>query len=120
AFAIFGGIVLLNRSGVRALGVYFAAGACMWVAMQQSGIHATLTGVALGLLAPASYFYDPKNFHAAAEALLERFDAALARESEDEQQAILAQIEDLSHGTEAPLERLERMLHPWVSFVIVP
>jgi NhaA family Na+:H+ antiporter len=29
-------------------------------------------------------------------------------------------MEDLAQGTEAPLDRLERALHPWVSFLIVP
>ena len=29
-------------------------------------------------------------------------------------------MEDLAHGTEAPLERLERALVSWVSFLIVP
>jgi NhaA family Na+:H+ antiporter len=29
-------------------------------------------------------------------------------------------MEDLTQGTEAPLDRLERALHRWVSFLIVP
>lgn len=33
---------------------------------------------------------------------------------------VLAEVEDLSRGSEAPLERLERALHPWVSYLIVP
>jgi len=33
---------------------------------------------------------------------------------------ILGQFEEVTQGTEAPLERLERLLHPLTSFVVVP
>ena len=35
-------------------------------------------------------------------------------------QSITEQIEKLSRGTEGALVRLEHMVHPWVSFVILP
>jgi Na+:H+ antiporter, NhaA family len=113
-------IVLLNRSGVRNVNVYLFFGAVMWLGMLESGIHATLTGVVLGLLAPATHFYNPATFANVAEDLVSRFRLAQETENIEAQEAILAQVEDLSQGTEAPLDRLERSLHPWVSFGIVP
>lgn len=120
AAAVFGVIVVSNRLGVRNLNVYVVLGALMWVAMLESGVEATLAGVALGLLAPASYFYDPQTYPDVAEDLIRRFREALLVGSKDEQEGILRQMADLTEGTEAPLERLERALQPWVSFGILP
>ena len=120
AFAVFGAIVALNRGGVRSVDVYVVLGIALWAAMFESGVHATLTGVALGLLTPARYFYSPAVFAETATDLVGRFREALVAGNEDEQQGVLAQMEDLSQGTEAPMDRLERALHPWVSFGVVP
>ncbi len=45
--------VLLNVAGVRAYSVYFVVGGLTWLAMHESGVHATIAGVAIGLLTPA-------------------------------------------------------------------
>jgi Na+:H+ antiporter, NhaA family len=110
----------LNRSGVRNVNVYVVVGAVLWLTMLESGIHATIAGVVLGLITPASYFYNPATFATAAEDLVNRFKLAQETSNEEIQQGILAQMEDLTQGTEAPLDRLERALVNWVSFLIVP
>ena len=43
----------LRRAGVTAIAVYAIAGLAAWLAMHESGVHATIAGVALGLLTPA-------------------------------------------------------------------
>jgi len=113
-------IAAMNRSGVRNINIYVAAGSVLWLMMLQSGVHATISGVILGLLAPASYFYNPRAFASAAQDLIDRFKLAEETGNEEVQSGILAQMEDLTQGTEAPLDRLERALHRWVSFGIVP
>jgi NhaA family Na+:H+ antiporter len=113
-------VLLLKRGGVRNVDLYVLCGIVLWLAVLESGIHATLAGVALGLLTPAESFYERRRFTASAEELVTRFREALVRDNPDEQQGVLGQIEDLAQGTEAPLERLERKLHPWVSYLIVP
>src|SRR6516162_3278118 len=45
-------IVLLARLGVRSFGIYTLAGLLVWFAFQESGVHATIAGVLLGLLTP--------------------------------------------------------------------
>jgi NhaA family Na+:H+ antiporter len=45
--------VALRRLGVHAIGAYVPLAALVWVATLQSGVHATVAGVALGLLTPA-------------------------------------------------------------------
>ena len=47
------GVVALRRLGVTRIAVYGLVGLVAWVAMHESGLHATIAGVALGLLTPA-------------------------------------------------------------------
>lgn len=52
ACAVFGLIHLLQRLGVRPYAVYVLCGIAAWFAIFQSGVHATIAGVVLGLLTP--------------------------------------------------------------------
>ncbi len=45
-------MVTFNRLGVRTLTPYLLLGAVMWVCVLKSGVHATLAGVATGLMIP--------------------------------------------------------------------
>ena len=117
---VFAAIVGMNRAGIRSIEVYVAAGIVLWLAVEESGVHATLTGVALGLLTPARYFFSPANFASTADDLVDRFRSAFAEDNGDEQQGVLMQMEDLIQGTESPMDRLEHRLLPLVSFGIVP
>ncbi|WP_211588728.1 Na+/H+ antiporter NhaA [Allorhizocola rhizosphaerae] len=46
-------VVVLRRFGVNSPWSYLPVGVMVWFAMLESGVHATLAGVALGLLTPA-------------------------------------------------------------------
>ena len=52
AFVVLGVMIAMNRMRVRALTPYLVLGAVMWVFVLKSGVHATLAGVATGLLIP--------------------------------------------------------------------
>ena len=45
-------LAILNASGVRRIGPYAVVGAALWVSVLQSGVHATLAGVALAMFIP--------------------------------------------------------------------
>jgi NhaA family Na+:H+ antiporter len=47
-----GCVVLLRRLGVARIAPFAVLGVAIWVAVHESGVHATITGVALGLLTP--------------------------------------------------------------------
>ncbi len=107
AAALLGVVVGCRAAGVRATGIYVVLGVAVWLALHESGIHATIAGVALGLLTPTRPFERR-----------ELIDAdALADVSSVEQ---ARQTADLARGSVSVVEWLEHRLHPWSSFVIVP
>ena len=119
-----GGLVvaaLARRSGVRALKFYIPLGFVIWFFTLESGVHATLAGVALGFLTPAKPMYDATEFDRRARVILDEYpdepDNPRAREHADYEALLLSEI-----ATEAvsPLSRIEDRLQSWSSFLVVP
>jgi NhaA family Na+:H+ antiporter len=118
-------IVGLRRGDVQSLAPYLAVGAFAWLALLESGVHATLIGVALGLLTPAWPLRSPRRFPVEARRTLNRVEAAyydrvLTREEFTENEQHIAEVARLAMFSTSPLERLERALSPWVAYVVVP
>lgn len=122
-----GVVVVMRRIKVRAMLAYGVVGVVVWLGLLESGVHATLAGVALGLLTPATPFYRPDDFAGSARGLVDRVDeyAGDPRKPEDLRtteriQALLGNVRRLSRETISPLERLESAVEPWSSFLVVP
>jgi NhaA family Na+:H+ antiporter len=126
--AAVGGLVLvalLRNLDVRSLAPYIALGGWVWLALLESGVHATLAGVALALLTPAWSFYDPRRFTREARRLVDEVDApfaddVLTGDELEHTESALADLARLTTETRSPLERLETRLAPWTAFVVVP
>ena len=121
ALVVLAVIFVANRAGLRSVDVYVALGIVFWVAVLKSGVHATIAGVLLAALTPAKPYFEDASFEPGAEELLERLRGGAGRDDEaSSRQETLVEFERLSRESAAPLDRLERMLHPWVSYLIVP
>ncbi len=118
--ALFAAIAACIRLGVRSLGFYVVMSVLMWQFFLESGVHATLAGVLLAAIVPSKPYLQRKDYAPAVEDLLHDFKLAMANDDQEKAQGIVEEIEELSSGTEGPMERLEGIVHPWVSFVILP
>ncbi len=110
---------VMTLLGVRAVPVYFSMGILIWFAVDASGLHATITGVVLGLMTPARRWVSDDRLYAILDQVIAHPDSdegsGGTRDRKTLQVAEVAAREALS-----PVERLEIMLHPWVGFVIMP
>ena len=103
------GVWLLQRLRVWAIPVYAVLGIFIWYATLESGVHATIAGVALGLLTPARPLLNQRDAQQIVDALPSDASVAEVRHG-----AFLAQ-------ESVPFtERLENMLHPFTAFLIIP
>lgn len=115
------GIILAVRwSGIKSIGIYVLLGALFWLAVLKSGIHATIAGVILGVLTPAHSKFSLRHFANAVERRLPWIRSAIARDEKEEVEVAVGQVEEITTETEAPLERLERLVHPWVNYTVLP
>jgi NhaA family Na+:H+ antiporter len=128
AVACVAGAVVMNRADIRSLVPYFLLAAFCWFALHESGVHATLAGVAFGLATPSHAFFRPPHFGPRARQLVSQVERSRAAEGrsgghEDEEGLeadALNELITLSAESQPPLDRLEHRLLPWTTFVVVP
>ena len=104
-------IAVLKQARIRYLPVYAVLGAGIWLATFESGVHATIAGVALGLLTPARPF-------------LPQVDAdRIADQLSTDEHVTPTEVRSISFKLRESIpttERLQDHLHPWTSYLIVP
>jgi len=122
---LWGGLVLAvvgasRIAGVRSILYYVILGGLLWLAMLESGVHATLTGVILAFLTPAGPVSTREHYHSSLRSMIEDLFSAERSGSREEANIIAGEIDRLIERREPPLDRLETALHPWASFAVVP
>lgn len=110
-------VLVLQRVGVRLLAPYVALAAILWLAVFESGVHATIAGVALGFLTPGRPFYPSKQAGKLIASQLERID----RDPDVEiGAATMHETSRLTREAVSPLTRMETALHPWSAYAVLP
>jgi len=116
----FCGIVILNRLGVRAISVYVAMGCGIWFAVHNAGIHPTIAGVILGLMTPTKSFVDRNTARTAFNSLGSALESKNKISGINEEFSMSRIAQFTAKESVSPLDRLEKGLHPWVAFIIMP
>lgn len=110
---------VLARIGIRRLPIYFLVGALTWLAIDASGLHATVTGVILGLMTPARRWVSDGRLYAILDQVIAHpTQSQGSGDTRDRKTLLIAEI--AARESLSPVERLEMALHPWVSFCIMP
>src|SRR5271167_991651 len=102
------------------ISVFVVVGFFFWAAVLGSGVHATIAGVILGLLAPIKPKFRPEELTEIAEPLLRNFRSQILSRDKSSAEATLTELDGLLSGTDSIAERLERSVHPWVCFFVLP
>ena len=112
--------LLFQRIGVRSKAIYVALCAAAWLALHEAGIHATIAGVIFGLITPAHGLVSTGKLGDLFERFSDFVRGDFSDDDRDGKLDVIRTVEFAARETISPLERLEAMLHPWVSFVIMP
>ena len=111
AVALLAFVVLLRERKVYWTPIYVMVGAAVWLTTFESGVHATIAGAALGLLTPARPT-DPRGL----AGVVEGTDALSVEPDAESLRALQLQ----SNEVVSVAERLEHLLHPWTSYLVIP
>jgi NhaA family Na+:H+ antiporter len=112
ALGFFGVALLLGRARVSNLFAYLLVGAFMWYFTLESGVSPTVAAVLLALAIPLRRAV-------ALPDLRTTLDEAARRDPEN-LEAEMDSLEDTLRNAQSPLHRLERTLHPWSAYFIMP
>ena len=113
--------------GIRRPAVYIVGGLFVWAGMLGSGIHATVAGVLVAAVVPARPKRSSPWFLWRTRHLVKRFEEIEQEKQydqpilgEEEQHAVVEQVQDAAEKTTTPLRRWERALEYPVGLVVMP
>ena len=109
------------RVGIRTHIFYLPVALTIWYFFLESGVHATLAGVALALLTPVRPMYSNLELKARSQTIIDGY----PEDTDDLHENELADFDSLmlseiARESVAPLARAERRLVHWSSFLVVP
>jgi NhaA family Na+:H+ antiporter len=105
--------------GIRSIVLFSIVGGMIWIAIDMSGIHPTITGVTLGLLTPTNKWVSKEHLSIIMDTVVSS--SPMEQWSGDKVEGeTLRTAAAAARETLSPVERLEMLLHPWVGFVVLP
>ena len=117
-------LISLNLGGIRRPLPYMLVGAVLWIAMLQSGVHATLAGIFLAFTIPMRPKYDPQRLLSHINEMVGHIKHAHKRENNivinDE---LRCRVQALGEGVQlvqAPAQVLEHKMHLPTAYIIIP
>ncbi len=120
ALLLIAAIVVMQRLGVKNLLYYAPVALLFWFAVLASGVHATIAGVILGFVTPTEAYLSRQDYAESGQGLMAEVKQAIASADSDRTESLLGQMEELTAATEAPADRLIRLIHPWSSYLVLP
>ncbi|RME16692.1 MAG: Na+/H+ antiporter NhaA [Bdellovibrio sp.] len=127
-FAAFGlmAMFMMRYAGIRKHLPYIITGIFVWFCIFKSGVHATVSGVLIGLLTPLTPLYPFKELSEKISTTASLLAEELRRLPENTpslnspSKSLLTKLYHYSIEAQNPLDRSIKVLHPWVTFFIMP
>ncbi|WP_299022336.1 Na+/H+ antiporter NhaA [uncultured Photobacterium sp.] len=103
--------------GIRNIAMYLLVGGLIWLAVDASGVHPTVTGVILGLMTPTVRWVSEARLLTIMECVVP---SPSQRGVFSIDRKVLKTAEAAAREGLSPVERFEMLLHPWIGFVVMP
>ena len=117
-------LVSFNLGGIRRPMPYILLGTVLWIAMLQSGVHATLAGIFLAFTIPMRPKYDPGRFLLQINEMVEQIKRTYKRnENIVTNDELRSRVRALGEGVllvQAPAQIMERKMHIPTAYFIIP
>jgi NhaA family Na+:H+ antiporter len=121
AAAGFGGVLAMQRLGVRTKLAYVVPATVAWAGIYSAGIHPTIAGVIVGLMTPVRAWLGPDGL---VMGVREELDQLALRDpatlSSHQLAETLRYVDVARREAMSPAESLIETLHPWVAYAIMP
>ena len=124
ALIIMAGIYFMRRMGEFRMIAYLIPACVVWILFYYSGVHATISGVAMAMLIPTEPRYSRSYYIHKADIIEKGIKDADLIEDEHEAEETrlyhLRRMTQISNGAQGMSHRMEHILMPYVNFIIMP
>ena len=117
-------LISCNLGGIRRSSPYIFLGTALWIAMLQSGVHATLAGIFLAFTIPMRPKYNPSSFLSRINEMIEHIKRSYKKDenivTNDELRSRVRALGDGVLLVQAPAQIMERKMHIPTAYFIIP